>query len=63
MSALQKRTQEITAEYWAAREATTERLAVAQLALALARAEGELVLQQAVAQSGEATPPTRGKVS
>jgi hypothetical protein len=40
MSALRERTQEINAEYWAARETQSERVAVAQLTIALARAEG-----------------------
>lgn len=39
MSDLRTRTQEINAEYWATRETQTERVAIAQLCLALARAE------------------------
>jgi len=39
MSALRERVQEVTAEYWQVRETETERVAVAQLILALARAE------------------------
>lgn len=40
---LRERTQEINAEYWAARDLLTERIAVAQLCLALARAEAAVL--------------------
>jgi hypothetical protein len=50
-STLRERAIEITQEYWATRERLSERVAVAQLILALARAEDALnaaaILQEA----------------
>ena len=53
MSDLRKRVQEISAEYWVVREqGTTERVAVAQLVLALARAEHAFAEADALLSSG-----------
>ena len=43
-----ERVQEVTAEYWATREEQTERVAVAQLILALVRTEAEVAQANAV---------------
>lgn len=65
MSALQKRTQEIVEEYWAAREdpnprkRMTERLAVAQLCIGLAARDLEIARLKAELAVGGA--PTRAQ--
>jgi len=64
MSALRARAQEVTAEYWEVRESQSERVAVAQLILALARVE--LELQAAATSSGDdprRTPKSPSKPS
>lgn len=53
---LRSRTQEINAEYWSARESLTERVAVAQLCLALARAELTISTHEAGAAESPAAP-------
>jgi hypothetical protein len=47
MSTLHRRTQEINVEYWEVREEQSERVAVAQLTLAFARAEAEIATLRA----------------